>query len=184
MFICACAWLANNTVDFPSVRDNKHKTFCLSYLLICIHVKNPSHFRVNATFIGWIFQCALWTAGLNLRSKRMHWAKQTTHHTGGGKKGTELILGRRLITALLLGFGIDFAPKWTPSALRALNPQWHTTRNDEEPDQTCQRGPQGCSQPLHILWKLKCDPVLFFSSLSDRVWCGDVNSEGKLLSPF
>lgn len=102
---------------------------------------------------------------------------QTNHppHWRGEKKATELILGRRLITALLLGFGIDFALKWTPSALRALNPQWHTTRNDEEPDQTCQRGPQGCSQPLHILWKLKCDPVLFFSSLSDRVWCGDVN---------
>lgn len=63
------------------------------------------------------------------RIKKMHWAKQSTHHPG--ENTVELILGERLIAVWILGFGIDFDPKWTPSALHALNPQWRTTRNYE-----------------------------------------------------
>lgn len=164
-----------------TINSKKGSSDCLPYL-ICIPVKKKnSYMKVKAAFIAWISQFINHRTEFKVKEDALSQKNHPPHWRE--KKTTELILGRRLIRALLLGFGIDFV-KWTPSALRALNPQWHPTRNDEEPDQTCQRRPQGRSQRLHILGKLKCDLVLFFSSLSDWVWCGDVNSKVKLLSPF
>lgn len=120
---------------------------------------------------------------LNLRSKGKHWAKHTIRHPGEKSHGAN-IRGKTDYSATIRFWHWFWSKVGTPSALHALNPQWHTTRNYEEPDQTCRCRPQGYSQPMHILLRLKCDLVLFFSSLSDSVWCREVNKEGKLLSPF
>ncbi len=117
----------------------------------------------------------------------MHWAKRTNRHPGEKSHGAN-IRGKTDYSATIRLWRRFWSKVGTPSALlfgvHALNPQWHTTWYYKEPDQTCRGRPQGYSQPLHILLRLKCDPVLFFSSLSDSVWCREVNLEGKLLSPF
>lgn len=127
----------------------------------------------------WLCQEVIYKAtGLNLRSKRMYWAKHTNRHPGEKSHGAN-IRGKTDYSATIRFWRQFWSKVGTPSALlfgvHALGPQWHTTWYYEEPDQTCRSRPQGYSQPLHILLRLKCDPVLFFSSLSDSVWCREVS---------
>lgn len=93
------------------------------------------------------------------------------------KKAMLLILEEGLITVLLFDVGIYYGPKKEPF-LFGVNGPWssmahYTILLGARPNMPSR--PQGYSPSLHILLRLKREPLLFFSSLSDSVWGRAVN---------